>query len=107
MRALELQLLRVAHMPQRAAAAFGEIRAVRLRAVRRRLFHAQQLRENRRAADVRDTDFAHLARQRAGHKHDLSVDARNARSIHGCGLDRRLQRIAAFEFLHSSMECFT
>ena len=107
MRALELQLLRVVHMPQRTAAALGEIRTVRLYAVRRRLLHAQKLREDRRAADMCDADLTCLARQRAGHEHDLSVDAGNARSVHGRGLGRHLQRITAFEFLHSSMECFT
>lgn len=73
-RALKLQLLRIIHVPQRAAAAFGKIRAIRLYAVRRRLLHAQKLGKNRRASDVRNADSAQFARQRTGHEHDLSVD---------------------------------
>ena len=106
-RALEFQFLRIVHMPQRAAAAFGKIRAIRLYAVRRRLLHAQKLGKDRRASDVRNADSAQFARQRTGHEHDLSVDTGDARPVHGRGFDCHLKRIAAFVFLHSCVECFT
>lgn len=106
-RALKLQLLRIIHVPQRAAAAFGKIRAIRLYAVRRRLLHAHKLGKDRRASDVRNADSAQFAWQRTGHEHDLSVDTGDARPVHGCGFDCHLKRIAAFEFLHSCVECFT
>ena len=77
-RALKLQLLRIVHVPQGAAAAFGKIRAIRLYAVRRRLLHAQKLGKDRRASDVRNADSAQFARQRTGHEHDLSVDTGDA-----------------------------
>lgn len=106
-RALKLQLLRIIHVPQRAAAAFRKIRAIRLYAVRRRLLHAQKLGKDRRASDVRNADSAQFARQRTGHEHDLSVDTGDARPVHGRSFDCHLKRIAAFEFLHSCVECFT
>lgn len=106
-RALKLQLLRIIHVPQRAAAAFGKIRAIRLYAVRRRLLHAQQLGKDRRASDVRNADSAQFARSAPGTNTTCPSTRAMPVPVHGRGFDCHLKRIAAFEFLHSCVECFT
>lgn len=85
--ALEAQLLVVIHVPEIAAAAAAEIRAVRLHAVRRRLRERLQYAVCRRFSDIYNADHAFFTRDHAGNENDLTVDARHALAVRGVAGD--------------------
>lgn len=85
--ALEGKLLGIVHVAVGAAAAARKIRAVRRDAVRRRRKHLEHLGEGRGLQHLQNKNTADLAAQRAGHKDDKAVDARDARALARIALD--------------------
>ena len=85
--ALEGKLLGIVHVAVGAAAAARKIRAVRRDAVRRGHKHLKHLGEGRGLQHLQNKNAAHLAAQRAGHKDDKTVDARDARALARIALD--------------------
>lgn len=102
--ALEGKLLLVVHVPEIAAAALAEIRAVGADAVRRGLFNRFDDAVRRAPADVDDADAARLARNGARNKDDLPVRAGNALAVGGVARDGDSQTIV---FFHIEFLCFT
>ena len=103
MRALELQLLRVVHMPQAASAAAAGIGAVRPNPVLGWGQNGNEIRKQRAIADVRDPNGALLAGQRARDKQHLPVHTGDARALNGGGFDRNSQTVSSFEIRHGSV----
>ena len=92
--ALQLRFQCIIRMAEIAAAAGRKIGTVRLDAVRRGSFHAQELPVRGGLADVHDADKAAFAGQRARHKEHLAFDPRNAAPV-----DRRANDLNAVIFV--------
>ena len=99
--ALQLGFQFIVRMAEITAAAGRKIGTIRLDAVRRGSFHAQELPVRGGLADVHDADKAALAGQRARHKEHLPVDPRNAAPV-----DRRADdlNVISFVYVHTVLQ---